>query len=59
MMSEKPDDSAWDGSFSPCFASILKDHLSRYRMASQTVTHLSVAGGATSSAHERPAIELF
>jgi len=41
------------------FKSLLADHLNRYRMASQTVTHLDVAGGQTSQDHSRPAIELF
>ncbi|MGD0831335.1 MAG: methyl-accepting chemotaxis protein [Terracidiphilus sp.] len=59
-MSERAFDFSWDGEFDRHFMEMLEAHKSRYRMASQTVTHLGVAGGgAPSAAHERPAIELF
>jgi methyl-accepting chemotaxis protein len=41
------------------FKHILDSHLERYRMASQTATHLAVAGGSTAADLARPAIELF
>ena len=56
---EKPFDPAWDGALNVTFKAILADHLSKYRMASQTVTHLAVSGGTKLSDHSRPAIELF
>jgi methyl-accepting chemotaxis protein len=41
------------------FKTLLEGHLNKYHMASQTVTHLAVAGGTALSDHGRPAIELF
>jgi len=41
------------------FKQMLEAHKSRYRMASQTVTHLHVAGGENNDDHSHPAIELF
>jgi methyl-accepting chemotaxis protein len=41
------------------FTELLEAHKSRYRMASQTVTHAAVAGGQSSAEFDRPAIELF
>jgi len=38
---------------------LLEAHLDAYRMASQTVTHLAVAGGTSQRDQGRPAIELF
>jgi hypothetical protein len=38
---------------------MLDAHLSRYQMASQTMTHLAVLGGEATSDHSRPTIELF
>jgi len=55
-MSEDP---TWDGRLDHTFKTMLDTHLSRYRMASQTVTHLAVSGGATSIGLDRPMIELF
>ena len=43
QLSEKPDDPGWDGKLETTFKEILTSHLSRYRMASQTMTHM--AGG--------------
>lgn len=58
-LSEKPGDTEWDGTLDRNFKSILADHLGRYRMASQTATHRSVAGLDSGGDHSRPAIELF
>ena len=49
----------WEGELDQTFKQILAAHLAHYRMASQTVTHLAVAGGATKAGHSRPSIELF
>jgi len=59
LLSAKADDTAWDGTFERTFRNILAGHFEKYRMASQTVTHLNVAGGDSSANHSRPAIELF
>jgi len=58
-LSEKPDDAGWDGKLEMRFKDILTSHLNRYRMASQTKTHIQVAGGGAEQDHGRPAIELF
>jgi methyl-accepting chemotaxis protein len=58
-MAERAVDFVWDGNFDPTFKQILAAHLDRYRMASQTLTHHAVAGGASDQDHSRPAIELF
>jgi methyl-accepting chemotaxis protein len=58
-MSENASDFAWQGKFDHTFEEMLDAHKSRYRMASQTVTHLSVAGGQSNVELDRPAIELF
>ncbi len=58
-LSDAADSPGWDFQFQTNFKSLLESHLSQYKMASQTVTHLSVAGGKSSSDHSRPAIELF
>jgi methyl-accepting chemotaxis protein len=50
---------SWDCQFQTTFKSLLDAHLSQYKMASQTVTHLAVAGGKADSDHSHPAIELF
>jgi len=52
-------DSTWDGQLHPTFQTILANHLDHYKMASQTATHLAVAGGESKEDHTRPAIELF
>lgn len=56
---EKPCDPMWAGVFDETFKVMLADHLKKYRMASQTITHLAVAGGSSDGDHSRPAIELF
>ncbi|MGA2351294.1 MAG: methyl-accepting chemotaxis protein [Terracidiphilus sp.] len=59
QLCEKPDRPGWDGLFDTTFKTLLDDHRSKYRMASQHVTHSNVAGGASDQDHSRPAIELF
>ena len=59
LLMERSDDPAWDGQLDVTFKTILDTHLGRYRMASQTMTHLAVAGGQSSAELDRPAIELF
>jgi methyl-accepting chemotaxis protein len=51
--------SGFDGLFDTNFKALLEAHLDTYRMASQTLTHLAVAGGTSQGDHGRPAIELF
>lgn len=58
-LAETHDDHEWDGTIEPSFKSILASHFDQYRMASQTLTHKSVAGKVSSVDHSRPAIELF
>ncbi|MGD0481845.1 MAG: methyl-accepting chemotaxis protein [Terracidiphilus sp.] len=58
-LAERPDRPGWDGLFVTTFKGLLDSHLSSYKMASQTVTHLNIAGGSSDSDHSRPAIELF
>jgi methyl-accepting chemotaxis protein len=58
-LARKLDDHDWNGHLDRTFKEILAAHLSHYRMASQTATHLAVAGGIADSDHDRPAIELF
>jgi methyl-accepting chemotaxis protein len=59
MLAEKPDNPNWDGRLDQTFKSLLAAHFNRYRMASQTVTHLAVSGAAGSAERGGPAIELF
>jgi len=54
----KADDAGWDGNFKHTFRSMLDAQLGKYRMASQTATHMAVAGGAGPLSNG-PAIELF
>jgi methyl-accepting chemotaxis protein len=56
---EKPFDPAWDGTLEMTFKTILAGHLEKYRMASQTATHLAISGGASEAGDSAPAIELF
>jgi len=51
--------SGFDGLFDTNFKALLEAHLDTYRMASQTLTHLAVAGGTSQGDQGRPAIELF
>lgn len=59
QMSEKAFDFVCQGELDHTFTEMLEAHKGKYRMASQTVTHLSVAGGQSSAELDRPAIELF
>ena len=59
VLAGKPDEIEWEGHLDRTFKSMLDAHLSQYRMASQTQTHLAVAGGAASAQQDGPAIELF
>jgi len=56
---EKQNYSGPDEEFDSNFKSMLAAHLDRYRMASQTQTHLAVSGEKNHQDHSRPAIELF
>jgi methyl-accepting chemotaxis protein len=56
---ERPDRPGWDGLFDTTFKGLLESHLSSYKMASQTITHLAIAGGSSDTDNSRPAIELF
>ncbi len=58
-VSSKVLDSEWRGVFDRNFRGMLEAHKTRYRMTSQTVTHVSVAGGENSQDRGRAAIELF
>jgi methyl-accepting chemotaxis protein len=59
-MSEKAFDFVWQGKFEHTFKELLAAHRSKYRMASQHITHTNVvAGSASGQDHSRPAIELF
>ena len=61
-ISEKAYDIAWQGKFEHTFMELLASHRSKYRMASQHVTHSNVmsgGGGASEQDHSRPDIELF
>jgi methyl-accepting chemotaxis protein len=51
----------WEGKFEHTFKELLASHRSKYRMASQHVTHANVVsgGGASEQDHSRPSIELF
>jgi len=59
QLSGKLADFSWHGGFDHRFAELLEAHKSRYRMASQTVTHINAAGGESHEDHSRPVIELF
>ena len=59
QLSESLDDKTWEGQLDSTFKSILGAHLGRYKMASQTQTHLAIAGGSIDHDNSRPAIELF
>jgi DNA-binding response OmpR family regulator len=58
-LTETQDRLGWGGLFDTTFKSLLESHISKYKMASQTITHLAVAGGTAKGDHDRPAIELF
>jgi methyl-accepting chemotaxis protein len=58
-LAETPDRPGWDGLFDITFKTLLESHLSSYKMASETKTHLAIVGGGSDSDNSRPAIELF
>ena len=47
------------GGVETTFKGLLESHLASYKMASQTATHLKVAGGSSGSDYNCPARELF
>lgn len=57
-LNEKPESPDWDGTIERGFREMLGAHRDRYRMASQTATHVAVAGG-DAAGNSGPAIELF
>lgn len=59
MLGTKMESDDWNGELDTSFESLLAAHLDRYRMASQTRTHLAVSGDAGNDDNSRPAIELF
>jgi methyl-accepting chemotaxis protein len=59
QLAERPDRPGWDGLFAITFKGLLESHLSSYKMASQTATHLAVTGGNSDSDLSHSAIELF
>jgi methyl-accepting chemotaxis protein len=59
MLCNKPQSPAWDGALDTTFKEMLNGYLSRYRMASQTETHLAASGCVAASEPSLPAIELF
>jgi methyl-accepting chemotaxis protein len=58
-LTEAQDRPGWDGLFDTTFKTLLESHLNNYKMASQTITHLAVAGGESDNDQSGPAIELF
>jgi methyl-accepting chemotaxis protein len=58
-MCQRAESAESDAPLEATFKSMLADHLGKYRMASQTATHMSVAGGTNGQDHSRPPIELF
>jgi hypothetical protein len=58
-LTETQDRPSWDGLFDTTFKTLLESHLNNYKMASQTITHLAVAGGESDNGQSGPAIELF
>jgi methyl-accepting chemotaxis protein len=58
-LSDKPLDTNWDGQLNLTFKALLAAHLDTYSMASQTVTHNSANGAASTARDECPAFELF
>jgi methyl-accepting chemotaxis protein len=59
QLAERPEGPGRDGLNDTTFKALLESHLDSYKMASQTITHLAIAGGSSDSDHSRPAIELF
>jgi methyl-accepting chemotaxis protein len=59
QLSDKSEGPGWDGLFATNFKDLLASHADRYRMASQTTTHLAITGGEANEENSRPTIELF
>jgi methyl-accepting chemotaxis protein len=59
VLAGKSEDAQWDGRLDRTFKGMLDAQLGQYRMASQTITHHAVAGGAEHADPSGPAIELF
>jgi methyl-accepting chemotaxis protein len=58
-LAERPDRPGSDGLYDTTFKELLDSHLSSYKMASQTNTHLAIAGGSSDIVNNHQAIELF
>jgi methyl-accepting chemotaxis protein len=58
-LTETQDRPGWDGLFDTTFKTLLESHLDTYKMASQAITHLAVAGGVSDNDQSGPAIQLF
>jgi methyl-accepting chemotaxis protein len=58
-LSVKSHDITWQGEFDHTFSEMLEAQKSRYRMASQNVTHINATGGKKNQDNSHPAIELF
>jgi methyl-accepting chemotaxis protein len=58
-LSVKSHDITWQGEFDHTFNEMLEAQKSRYRMASQNVTHINATGGKKNQDNSHPAIELF
>ena len=58
-LAAKTNDASWEGTLERNFQQILASQFEKYRMASQTSTHLAVSGGGSSADNSRSAIELF
>lgn len=58
-IAERSEDAQSGGQLERTFKTMLDAQLSQYRMASQTSTHVAVAGGEKPSVASGPAIELF
>lgn len=59
ILNNKPESPQLGGNLDTTFRQMLNAHLQRYRMASQTETHIAVSGEAPIEVHTGPAIELF
>lgn len=58
-LAQLPETPCWDGTLPTTFRALLDGHVERYRMASQTQTHMAVIGEEHTASSDRPAIELF
>ena len=58
-LSERADDLVWQGKFDRTFEEMLESQKGKYKMASQTLTHLNATGGESTQDQSQPSIELF